>query len=163
MKLVEIEKIVLQPNVTSLVIDNIFSADYDDYVIMVDYGMGNVPNNRPRFLDVNGNEDSGTEYQLHQIRANNTGQLFQRSDTNSMSDMFWKYTGNHQIAWLYRPFSASHPSTALVWGVQSAGASYTEHAHNHDRQQSNRGIKFIIYNGSVYYNTGTIKIYGVAE
>lgn len=163
MKLVEIQKIVLQPNVTSLVIDNIFSADYDDYVIMVDYGMGNVPNNRARFLDINGNEDSGTEYQLHQIRVNNTGQLFQRSDTTNLSDMFWKYTGNHQIAWFYRPFSASHPSSALVWGVQSAGTSYTEHAHNHDRQQSNRGLKFIVYSGTVYYNTGTIKIYGVKE
>ena len=163
MKLVEVERIVLQPDVTSVTIDNIFSATYDDYIVMVHYGLGDVPNNRPRFLDAAGNEDSGTEYQNHQIRANTTGQLFQRGDTNSMSDLFWKYSGNHQIGHFYRPFSSNHPSTAIVWGIQSAGNTYTDHGQNHDRQQSNIGLKFIVYSGSTYYNLGTIVIYGVAE
>ena len=44
MKLVEINRIVLQPDVTSVTIDNIFSADYDDYLIVESYGMGSVPN-----------------------------------------------------------------------------------------------------------------------
>jgi hypothetical protein len=163
MKLVEIERIVLQPNVKSVTIDNIFSATYDDYLIVESYGMGSSPSNQIRVIDGAGNEDSGSEYQLHQIRASTSGQLFQRADGNYVFDFFWKYTGNHHIAHIFRPFSSNHPSTALVWGIQSAGNSYTESAMNHDRQTSNRGIKFIQYSTSVYYNTGTLTIYGIAE
>ena len=163
MKLVEINRIVLQPDVTSVTIDNIFSADYDDYLIVESYGMGSVPNNGLRVVDAAGNEDSGTEYQVHEIRVGTSGQLFQKADGNYWFDFFWKYTGNHHIAHFYRPFSSNHPTTSIVWGIQSAGNSYTDSAFNHDRQQSNRGIKFIQYNTSVYYNTGTITIYGVAE
>lgn len=163
MKLVEIERIVLQPNVTSVTIDNIFSATYDDYLIVESYGMGSSPSNQIRVIDGAGNEDSGSEYQLHQIRSSATGQLFQRADGNYVFDFFWKYTGNHHIAHIYRPFDANHPTTAQIWGIQSAGNSVTDSAMNHDRQTSNRGIKFIQYSTSVYYNTGTITIYGVVE
>jgi hypothetical protein len=163
MNLVEIERIVLQPNVTSVTIDNVFSSDYDDYIVMCHYGMGTVPNNGIRFLSAAGNEDSGSEYQYHEIRANNTGQLFQRGGGTYKVDFFWKYSGNHAMAHFYRPFSSSHTSPSSVWGIMSSGNSYNEGGFNHDRQQSNRGIKFIQYNTSTYYNTGTIVVYGVAE
>tara|TARA_R100000773_G_C4197021_1_gene100789 strand:- start:216 stop:707 length:492 start_codon:yes stop_codon:yes gene_type:complete len=163
MKLVKIKEIVLKRDVTSLSIDNVFTADYDDYILVCSYGMGTSPSNQIRVINAAGNEDSGSEYQIHQIRVNSSGQLFQRADGNYIFDFFWKYTGNNHLGFIYRPFDSTLPTAMQVWGSQSAGNSYTDAGLNHDRQQSNRGIKFTQYSGSVYYNQGTITVYGIAD
>lgn len=159
LKLIQEEK--LSADVTTLTVDNVFSADYLDYVITSHDGLGTVASNALRFIDGSGNERSTSEYQVHQIYGTGSAENYQNStDQNKYYDAFWKYDDGVNISvMIHNPFDENQQTLLSAFGTASnlifdASGVYNE-AERH------RGFKLIQGSSTSYYNTGILSIYGI--
>ena len=89
LKLIQEEK--LSADVTNITFDNVFSADYLDYMITAHDGLGTVASNSMRLLNSSGTEISSSNYIIHQIYGTNSAENYQTSTgTSYFFDTFWK-------------------------------------------------------------------------
>tara|TARA_R100001163_G_scaffold63747_1_gene56345 strand:+ start:44 stop:535 length:492 start_codon:yes stop_codon:yes gene_type:complete len=159
LKLIQEEK--LFSDVTNITFDNVFSADYLDYVITSHDGLGTVSSNALRFLDSSGNERSTSEYQIHQIYGTNSAENYQNSsDQNKYFDAFWKYGDGVNISiMIHNPFDENQQTLLSAFG--NANQLFFDASGVYNESERHRGFKLIQATSTTYYNTGILSIYGI--
>ena len=159
LKLIQEEK--LSADVTNITFDNVFSADYLDYMITAHDGLGTVASNSMRLLNSSGTEISSSNYIIHQIYGTNSAENYQTSTgTNTFFDTFWKYNVGVIISsFVWNPFDENQQT--IVSGFGNANQLFYDSAMLYNTSVRHRGFKLIQSSSTAYYNEGILSIYGI--
>ena len=159
LKLIQEEK--LSADVTNITFDNVFSADYLDYMVTAHDGLGNVASNGIRLLNSSGTEISSSNYIIHQIYGTNSAENYQTSTgTNTFFDTFWKYNDGVNISsFVWNPFDENQQT--IVSGFGNANQLFYDSAMHYNTSERHRGFKLIQGSITTYYNEGILSVYGI--
>jgi hypothetical protein len=159
LKLIQEEK--LSADVTNITFDNVFSADYLDYMITAHDGLGNVASNSMRLLNSSGTEISSSNYIIHQIYGGNSAENYQRSSGfSTFFDTWWKYNDGVNISsFVWNPFDENQQT--IVSGFGNANQLFYDSAMHYNTSERHRGFKLIQGSSTTYYNEGILSIYGL--
>jgi hypothetical protein len=156
--------------VTSVDVDNIFSADFDIYKIVLDgvqeSSSGNHQWVRMRFINSSGSIISASEYDYAHLRMIASSAFAEEKNTNQDNILYagLGYTddyGTNAVAYIFNPYSSSSYTFALGQSSFTAGAS-NQNAKGigvHKSTETIRGIRFYQSSGSM--GSGFIRIYGL--
>ena len=156
--------------VTQIDVDNIFSADFDIYKIVLDgvqeSSSGNHQWVRMRFINSSGSVISASQYDYAHLRMPHTGAFAQEKNTNQNNLLYagLGYTddyGTNAVAYIFNPYSSS--SYTFVLG-QSSFTSGTNNQNAkgigvHKSAEIIRGVRFYQSSGSM--GSGFIRTYGL--
>ena len=165
MKLVRTGGLIVDSDVSTVSLDNVFTTDYDDYVIYCTKFGGNGSSINMRLLDSSsGAEQSDSEYDFHQWYTDSSTPIAtQRGfNNNRVYDFFWKADNSSMKAYIFSPMLAQQ-TRAIVDGVNEGsngffmGLTYTDDTEQH------RGIKFYQGGASDAFNEGSIVVYGIKQ
>lgn len=163
MKLVRVGGITVTEDLSTLTLDNVFTTDYDDYVIYCTQTGGTGSSINMRLIDSSGSEQSDSKYDFHQIYFGSASINYQRtSNQNRVYDFFWKADNTSFKAYVFGPMLATQ--TRLISdGIEEAtdavmmGVTYTDDTEQH------RGIKFYQQGASDAFDEGAITVYGIKQ
>ena len=160
MKLKLIQEQKLDSDVTSITVDNVFSADYLDYVITAHDGLGTVSSNSMRLIS-SGTEISSSNYIIHQIYGTNSAENYQKSSGHSsFFDTFWKYNDGVNISnFIWNPFDENQQT--IVSGFGNANQLFFDSAMHYNTAGRHEGFKLIQATSTTYYNEGILSVYGI--
>lgn len=164
MKLVKTGGLIVDADTATVTLDNVFTTDYDDYVIYCTQFGGNGSNISMRLLDSSGSEQSDTEYDFHMMYTDSSTPIaYQRAfNQNYVYDFFWKADNSSMKAYIFSPMLAQQ-TRAIVDGVNEGsnglflGLTYTDDTEQH------RGIKFYQGGASDAFDEGAIVVYGIKQ
>ena len=174
--LVFINEVSSTSEVTNLVLDNVFTSSYTNYMIIGEYTLinGNSPSARFKFRTggSSGSDLSASEYNYHFIRANSDGDsLSAIRATGGNYGVFTGGTNNDQgrvgvrITWtVYDPVSSSKRTTVSGHGrfTQTDGNSaFISGSCDYKGTDSITGIKFYASNDNV--SSGHFRCYGIVD
>jgi|14BtaG_2_1085337.scaffolds.fasta_scaffold50123_1 hypothetical protein len=174
--LVFINDVSSTSEVTNLVLDNVFTSTYANYLIIGEYTLinGSGPSARFKFRTggSSGSDLSSSEYNYHFIRANSDGDsLSAIRATGGDYGVFTGGTNNDpervgvRITWtLYNPFHSGRRTTLSGHGkfTQTDGNSaVTVGSCDYKATTSCTGIKFYASTGNV--SSGHFKCYGIVD
>jgi hypothetical protein len=163
MKLVKVGGSVIEADVSTVTLDNVFTTDYDDYVIYCTQFGGTGSSINMRLLDSSGNEQSDSKYDFHQIYFGSDSINYQRSNNqNRVYDFFWKADNSSYKAYIFSPMVATQTraiSEGITEGATAVmiGMTYTDNTEQH------RGIKFYQQGASDAFDEGAIIVYGIKQ
>jgi hypothetical protein len=163
MKLVKVGGSVIGADVSTVTLDNVFTTDYDDYVIYCTQFGGTGSSINMRLLDSSGNEQSDSKYDFHQIYFGSDSINYQRSNNqNRVYDFFWKADNSSYKAYIFSPMVATQTraiSEGITEGATAVmiGMTYTDNTEQH------RGIKFYQQGASDAFDEGAIIVYGIKQ
>lgn len=141
-------------------IDNLFSTNYRDYRIMMDFNCSTAINLTARLRTTAPADDSTAKYQRQYIFASSTGLSAARTtDQTSWNIATFGNSTNTLIIDLLSP-NVTATTTALVHAPYNSGSTSIEYIINAFGMQTSTqygGISFICNTGNV---TGSVSIYG---
>ena len=156
--------------VTSFDCDNVFSANYDVYMIAID-GIQKVAAAdwlRIRFLDSTGTVITATEYDDAQLRMPSTGAFAEERHTaqNNIQYSGIGYTydyGTNSILYVFNPYDSSSYTFVQAASSFTGGGNLqgTKGIGVHKSAETIRGIHF--YQSSGNFGSGFFRIYGLAS
>jgi hypothetical protein len=155
--------------VTSFDCDNVFSANYDVYMIAID-GIQEVTAPqwlRIRFLDSTGTVITASEYDYAQLRMPSNGAFAQEKNTAQDNLLYAGigYTndgGTNSILYVYNPYdSGSYTFVQAQSSFTSGVLQGTKGIGVHKSAETVRGIHF--YQSSGNFGSGFFRIYGLAS
>jgi len=166
-----IHKETISTTTSSVIVDNIFSSNYDVYKITM-YGittLGTVPTPLGlRFIDSGGSVISGTEYDYASLRMESHQIFTDDKDTATTSIKFIATLDQDAetmgaVTYIFNPYDSSSYSFLIN---QSAGAFSGNMRGSktigvHKSAETVRGINIIDLNGARPLEEGYIVIYGV--
>lgn len=149
--------------VTSLSLNGVFSADFDNYAISL-RGQGSANGLSSTFqLRASGTNATGSDYTRQRLEVDNTTVSGQRSTSQTsmfQPAIFYTSVVNQAGLWfnLYGPFLAQ-PTAARAVAVHAyAGAYIFETAFTHSLSTSYDGFTFAVTSGNI---TGALQVYGI--
>lgn len=163
MKLVRVGGITVTEDLSTLTLDNVFTTDYDDYIIYTTQTGGTGSSINMRLIDSSGSEQSDSKYDFHQIYFGSASINYQRTNNqNRVFDFFWKADNTSFKAYVFGPMVATQ--TRLISdGIEEAtdavmmGVTYTDDTEQH------RGIKFYQQGASDAFDEGAVIVYGIKQ
>jgi len=158
-------------SVTNITIDNVFSSDYDDYLVLGDLtSADNAQNLRYKFRDGSGDK-SGTEYDHRMLFATTGDSTGTQNSISATSQTYGRLTdsSNNDTArvaarialHIFNPYSASRRASITMTNRHlSSGADvgYTFGVNDYKAQDQLTGIKFYWASGNV--TQSRLNIYG---
>ena len=165
MKLVKAGGLIVASDTATVSLDNVFTTDYDDYVIYCTKFGGTGSAINMRLLESGGGvEQSDSEYDFHQMYTDSSTPIaYQRTfNQNYVYDFFWKADNSSMKAYIFSPMLAQQ-TRAIVDGVNEGGngffmgLTYTQDTEQH------RGIKFYQQGASDAFDEGAIVVYGIKQ
>jgi hypothetical protein len=145
--------------VTSLSLNGIFSATYDNYLIVIDYTATANGQLKAR-MRAAGTDNSGANTYIDQVlQANNATLTAGRTTANIFDDFFMIRTENRQASALnlYAPFLAQFTQYAQLQHFSVSEAGIALSAGVHKVASSFDGLTLSPGSGSV---TGKLRVYG---
>ena len=164
MKLVRVGGLNVDADAATVSLDNVFTTDYDDYVIYCTQFGGNGSSINMRLLDSSGGEESDSEYDFHQMYTDSSTPIAYQKAFNAdrVYDFFWKADNSSMKAYVFSPMLAQQ-TRLIVDGVNEGsngifvGVTYTDDTEQH------RGIKFYQQGASDAFDEGAIVVYGIKQ
>lgn len=147
--------------VTSLSLNGVFSADYDNYMITMRYvGTANQRNFLAR-LRSSGADASGADYTRQLLLANGTSVVGVR--TGSVSYFYYTHGDSEQrsgsTGYIFGPYLTQPTALRTVAGSGDANATIWDEANTHSLSTSYDGISFITDQAGTTY-TGLLTVFG---
>lgn len=154
-------------SVASANIDNVFTATYDHYLVK-----GNISSNQggstsamTAQLRVGGGTETGANYRLQRLAADNTGVSASRATSQNAYQNFYgdNRTGLHGYfeAHVYNPFRAMRTQTITEYNSFTGGnIAIRQRNQSHDLTVSYDGITIAIGTGII---TGSVSVWGYAK
>ena len=157
-------------NVTGVVIDNIFTADFDIYKIVIDgvqeSASGQEQWLRLRFINSSGTEDTSSEYDYAHLRMLSNSGYGTENNTNQNNILYagLGYTdddGTNAVAYIFNPYSSTEHTFMMAQGIFWNGTRMqsVKGIAVHTSAETIRGIK--LYQSSGSMGSGIIKVYGL--
>ena len=140
--------------VTSLSLNGVFSATYDNYLVAVAHDDPSANSMQAR-LRVSGSDASGTNYTNQFLTALSTTVSASRSTSDTVSYWGTSEDSGDQV-FIYGPFLAQPTAFRNVNVRASSGAGISDRASTHSLSTSYDG--FTILNGTF---TGKLAVYGI--
>ena len=161
MKLKLIQEQVLDANISQLTFDNVFSADYLDYVVSSSDGMGTQNNNAMRFINASGTEISSGNYNQHQIYGSAGAENYSRqTNATVINDAFWKtHDGVNIQCIIWNPYDENQQTMFSSFGT--AHNVFIDESALFVSSERVRGFIMHDFSTSLYYNQGIISVYGL--
>jgi hypothetical protein len=149
--------------VTSLSLNGVFTADFDNYVISIRHNNSSSPADSDSIqarLRASGSDASGGDYTRQTLSANST--TVSAARTTSLTSAVVAVTGNAQrngdtIA-IYGPYLAQPTAFRSVNVADTSSARILDNACTHSLSTSYDGITFI---PEIYSITGAVAVYGI--
>ena len=146
--------------VTSLSLNEVFSADFDNYVVSIRHklALGNDPIQMR--LRVSGSDASGTDYTRQRILASGTAVQGLRSTSQTSAAVGYASAdyGAGDVAYIYGPFLAQPTAFRHNNAGDISGGSIYEYASTHSLSTSYDGFTLIPASSSL---TGALQVYGI--
>ena len=146
--------------VTSLSLNGVFSADFDNYVVSIRHklALGNDPIQMR--LRVSGSDASGTDYTRQRILASSTTVQALRSTSQTSAAVGYASAdyGAGDVAYIYGPFLAQPTAFRHNNAGDISGGSIYEYASTHSLSTSYDGFTLIPASSSL---TGALQVYGI--
>ena len=156
--------------VSSVDVDNIFSADFDIYKIVLDgvqeSSSGNHQWVRMRFINASGSVITANEYHYAQHRMTTSGLAEEKAESqNNILYTGLGYTddyGTNAVAYIFNPYSTDLYTFTLGQASFTSGLvnQNVKGIGSHKSAERIRGIRFYQSSGSM--GSGIIKIYGLS-
>jgi len=145
--------------VTSLSLNGVFSADFDNYVVSWYQDAGAVNFSLLYRLRSSGTDATGSNYTYQRLQAADTSVNAARTSSQTAGRITNVRFESATTTYFYGPFLAQ-PTAARTVGDQggSADKQLLDHANTHSLSTSYDGITFYTSGGSV---TGRTAVYGV--
>ena len=148
--------------VTSLSLNGVFTADFDNYVISIQHDNATDSNSYSLQgrLRLSGSDASGTNYTRQRLSASSTTVSAERTTGADLLDIGrGSGTPSGQTIFVYGPFLAQPTAFRNIGVDSSSGATIGENVMTHSLSTSYDGIT--IYPGSGKSITGTLTVMGV--
>jgi len=163
MKLVKVGGSVIEADISTVTLDNVFTTDYDDYVIYCTKFGGTGSSINMRLLDTSGNEESDSKHDFHQIYMGSGSIAYQRANNNNrVYDFFWKGDDTSFKAYVFGPMVATQTRLISDGRGSETNAVYQGVTYTDDTEQ-HRGIKFYQQGASDAFDEGAIIVYGIKQ
>lgn len=146
--------------VTSLSLNGVFSADFDNYVVSV-RGTSSTNTNLFYRLRASGSDADGSNYTVQELVAESTAVSAARytSQTRANNFLFGPSLQNGNGLYFYGPFLAQPTASRVVSVGESGGARIIEYAVTHSLSTSYDGFTFLTT--SAVTVTGALQVYGL--
>lgn len=145
--------------VTSLSLNGVFSADFDNYVLSCQLkATAGTPNSYFRMRS-SGTDDSGNNYTLQYLFANSTTVSASRATDNGLTlfSADSSMTTGYQ-AYIYGPYLAQPTAFRSTTVYNAASVILRDNAGTHNQSTSYDGFTFFMDSNAV---TGALQVYGV--
>ena len=146
--------------VTSLSLNGVFSADFDNYVVSIRHklALGNDPIQMR--LRVSGSDASGTDYTRQRLLASSTTVQALRSTSQTSAAVGYASADYRagDVAYIYGPFLAQPTAFRNNNAGDISGGSIYEYASTHSVSTSYDGFTLIPASSSL---TGALQVYGI--
>ena len=165
-----INETTISSTVTEVDVDNIFSADFDIYKIVIDgvqeSATGQEQWLRLRFLDSSGTVDTSSNYDYAHLRMISNSGYGTENNTNQNNILYagLGYTdddGTNAVAYIFNPYSSSSYTFMMAQGIfwNSGRMQSVKGIAVHTSAETIRGIK--LYQSSGNMGSGIIRVYGL--
>ena len=165
-----INETTISSTVTQVDIDNIFTADFDIYKIVIDgvqeSASGQEQWLRLRFLNSSGSVDTTSNYDYAHVRMLSNSGYGNENNANQDNILYagLGYTdddGTHAVAYIFNPYSSSIYTHLIGQGIfwNSGRMQSVKGMGIHTVKQTNRGIR--LYQSSGSMGSGIIRTYGL--
>jgi hypothetical protein len=147
---------------TTININGCFSADYDNYLIVVRHKMASAPADGLNFrLRVSGSDASGSNYTAQRLlAASTTVSGIRYSSVTSGAVGFSTAYENGDHLYLYGPYLAQPTAARNVSAAGTDYASIYDYATTHSLSTSYDGITIFPLASTI---TGALTIYGLSQ
>tara|TARA_R100000742_G_C4265614_1_gene83647 strand:- start:548 stop:1042 length:495 start_codon:yes stop_codon:yes gene_type:complete len=164
MKLVKTGGLIVNADTAAVSLDNVFTTDYDDYVIYCTKFGGNGSSINMRLIETGGSERSVSKYDFHQMYTDSSTPIaYQRSSNqNRVYDFFWKADNSSMKAYIFSPMLAQQ-TRAIVDGVNEGSNGFFLGFNFTNDTEQHRGIKFYQQGASDAFDEGAIVVYGIKQ
>ena len=145
--------------VTSLSLNGVFSADFDNYVVSYRGTSSTAPSLDSR-LRASGTDASGSNYTYQRLLASSTTVAAARTSSTSVLRLGESENGNENghTVFIYGPFLAQPTAARSVTMHAESGARISDYAGTHSLSTSYDGITIFPTGGNL---TGKLQVYGV--
>lgn len=145
--------------VTSLSLNGVFSADFDNYVLSARYDASASLTLRARFRASGTDNSTASSYVIQSIQAAGTSVSGSRNTQDYANMAFgWGPQRNGSHVSFYGPFLAQPTAARSVSGMDYASAIIEDTAFTHNQSVSYDGLTVYIVGGNI---TGALQVYGV--
>lgn len=145
--------------VTSLSLNGVFSADFDNYVISTRYDASTSVSLRVRFRASGTDNSTASSYVTQSIQAAGTSVSGGRTTQDYANMAFgWGTQRNGSHVSIYGPFLAQPTAARSVSGMDFSSAIIEDTAFTHNQSVSYDGLTVYLTSGNI---TGALQVYGV--
>jgi hypothetical protein len=145
--------------VTSLSLNGVFTADFDNYMMVI-RGIASTLTNIPYRLRASGSDASGNNYTTQRLSAENTSIEGTRTTATNAATSTLNSTSENSgfIMYFYGPFLAQSTATRTVSARGTSGAAIFDNASTHSLSTSYDGFSLLPDLANL---TGALQVYGL--